>query len=81
MTMGQGPIVSKVQRLRCDDCGIEIPLAAIVGLDGTEAMTAEEYLDRLHTAGYGLFCKVCIIGREITWEMKPWRRPNGVSEK
>jgi hypothetical protein len=29
-------------------------------------MTAEEDLDRLHTAGYGLFCKVCMVGREIT---------------
>jgi hypothetical protein len=39
-------MASKVDRLRCDDCGIEIPVAAIVGLNGTEAMTAEEYLDR-----------------------------------
>jgi hypothetical protein len=71
--------------LRCDDCGIEIPVAAMVGLDGTEAMTADEYLDRLHTAGFELFCDVCIVGREIAWEMKPWQppdyQPDGIAEQ
>ena len=38
----KGPMVSKVDRLRCDACGIEIPVEAIVGLDDSEAMTAEE---------------------------------------
>jgi hypothetical protein len=35
----KGHMVSKVDRLRCDACGIEIPVEAIVGLDGSEAMT------------------------------------------
>jgi hypothetical protein len=78
-------MVSKADCLRCDACGIEIPVAAIVGLDGAEAMTADEYLDRLHTAGFELFCKVCIVGREIAWEMKPWQpprdQPDGVAEQ
>jgi hypothetical protein len=76
-------MVSKVDRLRCDARRIEIPVAATVELDGTEAMTAEEYLNRLHTAGFGLFCEVCIVGREIAWEMKPWQpsddQQNGVA--
>ena len=42
----------EVGRLRCDDCGIEILVAAIVGPDGNPTMTAEEYLDVLHAAGY-----------------------------
>lgn len=77
----EGPMVSKVGRLRCDGCRIEIPVEAIVGLDGSEAMTAEQYMNRLHTAGFGLFCEICIAGRDIAWEMKPWQPPNGVSEK
>jgi len=67
---------SKDDPLRCDDCGLEIPVAAIVGLDGTEAMTPEEYLNRLHDAGYGLFCEVCIVGREVAWEMTCWAPPD-----
>jgi hypothetical protein len=47
-------MVSKVDRLRCDACGIEIPVEAIVGLDVSEAMTAEQYMNQLHTAGFGL---------------------------
>jgi hypothetical protein len=77
----KGPMVSKVDRLRCDACGIEIPVEAIVGLDGSEAMTAEQYMNRLHTAGFGLFCEICIAGRDIAWEMTPGQPPNGVSEK
>src|SRR5215211_5622883 len=38
-------------------------------------MTAEEYLNRLHAAGFRLFCDVSIVGREIAWEIKPWQRP------
>ena len=56
---------SKVDRLRCDARGIEIPVEAIVGLDGSEAMTAEQYMNQLHTAGFGLFCEICIAGRDI----------------
>ncbi len=41
----------------------------------SEAMTAEEYLNRLHSAGVGLLCDVCIVGREIAWEIKPWQPP------
>ena len=78
-------MVSKVDRLRCDDCGIEIPVAAIVGPDGSEAMSADEYLDRLHGAGFEMFCEVCIVGREVAWEMQPWQphndQPSGVVEQ
>jgi hypothetical protein len=74
-------MVSKVDRLRCDDCGIEIPVWAIVGrLDGTEAMTAEEYLTGCTMQASG-FSATSTFGREIAWEMRPWRPPNGVTEK
>jgi len=69
-------MVGKVECLRCDGCGIEIPVAAILPPNGSEAMTAEEYLDRLHTAGYDLLCEVCIGSREVAWEMQPWQPPN-----
>ena len=45
--------------------GFEIPVEAIVGLDGSEAMTAEQHMNQLHTAGFGLFCEICIAGRDI----------------
>jgi hypothetical protein len=71
-------MVSNVDCLRCDNCGIEIPVAAIVGLDGAEAMSADEYLDRLHAAGFELFCEVCIVGREVAWQMTPWQPPGAL---
>jgi hypothetical protein len=43
--------------------------------NSSEAMAAEEYLNRLHAAGIGLFCDVCIVGREIAWKIKPWQPP------
>jgi hypothetical protein len=57
--------------LRCNDCGVEIPLVAIAGPDGTVALTVEEYLHLLHLAGYDLFCEVCLDGREVEWQLTP----------
>jgi hypothetical protein len=57
--------------VRCDDCGVEIPVAAIAGPDGTVALTVEEYLHLLHLAGYDLFCEVCLDGREVEWQLTP----------
>ena len=44
----------------CDDCGIEIPVAAISGPEGTIALTVEAVPHLLHMAGYDLFCGVCL---------------------
>ena len=68
-TVGEGDC------LRCDDCGLEIHVAAIVEPDGAAACSAEQYLDRLHAAGYGLFCEVCISGRTVAWQLAPWEPP------
>jgi hypothetical protein len=57
--------------VRCDDCGVEIPVAAIAGPDGTVALTVEDYLHLLHLAGYDLFCEVCLDGREVEWQLTP----------
>ena len=57
--------------LRCDDCGVEIPVAAIAGPDGTVTLTVEDYLHLLHLAGYGLFCELCLVGREVEWQLTP----------
>ena len=69
--------------LRCDDCGIEIPVAAITGPDGTVTLTVEEYVHLLHSAGYDLFCGVCLDGREVEWQLTPWEsqddRPDRVA--
>lgn len=54
---------------RCDDCGVEIPVTAIAGRDGTVALTVEEYLHLLHIAGYDLCCEVCLDGREVEWQL------------
>jgi hypothetical protein len=46
-------------------------------------LTVEEYLHLLHLAGYGLFCEVCLNGREVEWRLIPrqWadRRPARVA--
>jgi hypothetical protein len=55
----------------CNGCGVEIPPAAIAGPDGTIVLTVEEYLHLLHLAGYGLFCEVCLDGREVEWQLTP----------
>ena len=55
----------------CDDCGVGLPAGAIAGPDGTIALTVEEYLHLLHLAGYGLFCEVCLPGREVEWRLTP----------
>jgi hypothetical protein len=47
-----------------------------VGLDGAEAISADEYLDRLHAADFDLFCEICIVGREVAWQMTPWQPPD-----
>jgi hypothetical protein len=57
--------------LRCNDCGVEIPVAGVAGPDGTVALTVEEYLHLLHLAGYDLFCGVCLDGREVVWQLAP----------
>ena len=57
--------------LRCNDCGVEIPVVAIAGPDGTVALTVEEYVHLLHLAGYGLFCEPCLDGREVEWQLIP----------
>jgi hypothetical protein len=57
--------------LRCYDCGVDIPQAAIAGPDGTVALTVEEYLHLLHLAGYDLFCELCLDGREVDWQLTP----------
>jgi hypothetical protein len=57
--------------LTCDDCDVEIPVAAIAGLDGTVVLTVEDYLHLLHLAGYGLFCELCLVGREVEWQLTP----------
>jgi hypothetical protein len=57
--------------LRCDDCSVEVPVAAIAGPDGTVSLTVAEYLHLLHIAGYGLFCEVCLDGREVEWQLTP----------
>ena len=46
--------------LRCDDCGVEIPVAAIAGPDGTVALTVEDYLHLL-----------CLDSREVEWQLTP----------
>jgi hypothetical protein len=57
--------------LRCNDCGVEIPVAAIAGPGGTVALTVEEYLHLLHLAGYDVFCEFCLDGREVEWQLTP----------
>ena len=57
--------------LRCNDCGVGIPGAAIAGPDGIVALTVEEYLHLLHLAGYDLFCEPCSDGREVEWQLIP----------
>jgi hypothetical protein len=75
--MGRGPMpTDDVNRLCCDDCGREFPVAGIVGPDGCEALTCEQYLDQLHAAGLELFCEICIVGREVAWQMTPWQPPD-----
>jgi hypothetical protein len=32
--------------LRCNDCGVEIPVVAVAGPEGTVALTVEDYLSR-----------------------------------
>ena len=77
--MGRGPMpTDDVSRLRCDDCGREFPVAGIVGPDGKPVMTAEEYLNRLHALGYELFCELCIVGRDVAWEMTAWKPGGGL---
>ena len=56
---------------RCNDCGVEIPAAAVAGPDGTIVLSVEEYLHLLHLAGYGLFCEGCLDGREVEWQLTP----------
>lgn len=42
----------------------------------SEAMTAEEYLTRLHSAGrLRASLRCCTVGREIAREIKPWQPP------
>jgi hypothetical protein len=36
----------------------------------------EQYLDHLHAAGLELFCEICIVGREVAWQMTPWQPPD-----
>jgi hypothetical protein len=55
---------------RCD-CGVELPATAIAGSDGIIALTVEEYLHLLHLAGYGIFCEVCLGGREVESGLSP----------
>jgi len=57
--------------LGCNDCGVEIPVAAVAGPDGTVALTVEGYLHLLHLAGYDLFCEGCLGGREVEWQLAP----------
>jgi hypothetical protein len=57
--------------LRCNDCGVELPVAAIAGPGGTVALTVEEYLHLLHLAGYDVFCELCLDGREVEWQLTP----------
>jgi hypothetical protein len=57
--------------LRCNDCGVEISVAAIAGPGGTVALTVEEYVHLLHLAGYDLFCELCLDGREVEWQLTP----------
>jgi hypothetical protein len=57
--------------LRCNDCGVGIPVVAIAGPDGTVALAVEEYLKLLHLAGYDIFCEVCLDGREVEWQLTP----------
>jgi hypothetical protein len=57
--------------LRCNDCGIEVPVAAIAGPRGIVALTVKEYLHLLHLAGYDLFCELCLDGREVEWQLTP----------
>ena len=61
----------EITPLRCNDCGVEIPVAAVAGPDGTVALTVEEYLHLLHLAGYDLFCEVCPDDREVEWQLTP----------
>jgi len=61
---------------RCDDCSVEVPVAAIAGPDGTVSLTVEEYLRLLHIAGYGMFCEVCLDGREVEWQLTPVQSPD-----
>jgi hypothetical protein len=56
---------------RCNDCGVEIPPAAIAGPGETITLTVEEYLHLLNLAGYGLFCEVCLDGRDVEWGLTP----------
>jgi hypothetical protein len=60
----------------CNGCGIEIPPGAIAAPDGTIVLTVEEYLHLLHLAGYGLFCEVCLDGREVEWRLTPRHSAN-----
>jgi hypothetical protein len=79
--MGRGPMpTDDVNRLRCDDCGREFPVAGIVGPDGCEALTGEQYVDELHAAGLELFCEICIGGREVAWQMTPWQPPDDLPQ-
>jgi len=55
--------------LRCDDCGVEIPVAAIAGPGGTVTLTVEDYLHLLQLAGYDLFCELCLDGQEVEWQL------------
>jgi hypothetical protein len=52
--------------LRCNDCGVEIPVAAIAGPGGTVVLTVEEYVHLLRLAGYDLFCELCLDGQGET---------------
>jgi hypothetical protein len=68
---------------RCDDCCVEIPVAAIAGPDKTVTLTVESYLQLLHLAGYDLFCEVCLKGQEVEWQLTPGQphdhKPNSVA--
>ena len=57
--------------LRCNDCGVDIPVAAIAGPGGTVTLTVEQYLHLLHLAGYDVFCELCLVGREVEWQLIP----------
>jgi hypothetical protein len=69
--------------LGCNDCGVEIPVVAVAGPDGTVALTVEDYLHLLHLAGYDLFCEVCLDGKEVVWQLTPGQsadyQPNRVA--
>jgi hypothetical protein len=55
--------------LTCNECGDEIPVAAIAGPGGTVTLTVEDYLHLLQLAGYDLFCELCLDGREVEWQL------------